>query len=206
MLYALRYFRVVAVVPPLFLAGFVFAALLAAIRLTSDPSSAVAALTPVLELQLFAAASGFEVPARRGYYDLLLTSGAARWQIAIAHGAASTLPGFVTWMCVGLLECAASHGARDASIAAGTCMAFVAWSLIAWAVAVFSSRTAATIVWMLVIAVPAFARVSPVVWLGVPASHIGVVPLAVMYAAAAAPFVVAMAWVIRGMTPLEASQ
>ena len=49
-LYALRYFQVVSVVPRLFLAGFVITVGAAAMRLTSDPSAVVEALTPVLLL------------------------------------------------------------------------------------------------------------------------------------------------------------
>ncbi len=102
--YAVRYFQVVGVVPPLLVGGFVIAVGAAVIRLTGDPSSAVEALTPVLLLQLFVASSGFRSPARRGYYDLLLTSGTPRWKIAIAHCLVSIGPGIVSWVCVGLRQ------------------------------------------------------------------------------------------------------
>ena len=64
--YVLHYFRVVAVVPPLFLAGFASVVAAAAITLALDPSAAREALAPVLLLQMFAASSGFAAPARRG--------------------------------------------------------------------------------------------------------------------------------------------
>jgi len=97
-IYALRYFQVVAVVPPLFLAGFVITIAASAVTLTDDPTAATEALTPVLLLQLFSASSGFQIPARRGYYDLLLTSGTPRWQIAVAHCLASVMPGITSWI------------------------------------------------------------------------------------------------------------
>ena len=144
-LYALRYIYVVGVVPPLFIAAFVIAVAVAAIRLTSDPSAAADALVPVLLLQLFVASPGFRFQARRGYYDLLLTAGVARWQIAVAHCLVSIIPGIVSWLCVGLLELSASHGTSSRAFAAGTCVAFVASSLVAWGSSVSSSRPAATV-------------------------------------------------------------
>ena len=98
----------VPVVPPLFSAAFAIAVGAAALRLMSDASAAIDALTPVLLLQLFVASSGFRFAARRGYYDLLLTSGTPRWQIALAHCLVSITPGIVSWMCVAVLEAAAT--------------------------------------------------------------------------------------------------
>jgi hypothetical protein len=49
----------------------------------------------------------------------------------------------------------------------GTCAAFIGASLVAWSVAVFSSRTATTVMWLLVLTIPVIARVvSPVQLLG----------------------------------------
>ena len=66
-LYAVRYFHVVPVVPPLFVVAFAIAVVAGAMRLMNDPSGAIDALTPVLLLQLFVAASGFRFAARRGW-------------------------------------------------------------------------------------------------------------------------------------------
>src|ERR1051325_657211 len=108
-LYALRYFLIVPVLPPLFNVAFAVAVAAAALRLISG-AAATDALTPVLLVQLFVASSGFRFAARRGYYDLLLTSGTPRWQIAIAHCLVSIFPGIVSWLCIGALEVAASRG------------------------------------------------------------------------------------------------
>jgi len=207
MLFAFRYFRVVRVVPTVFIGGFVLAIILAAIQVTRDPTAAVFALNPVLKLHLFASSSGFRLPARRGYYDLLLTSSTARWQVAVAHCGVSVMPGLVSWLCVALVELTATHGTHaGAAQAAGTCMAFVAWALIAWAVAVFSSRTTATIAWLVLISIPSIGRLSPLAWLGVNASAMDPLELFGTYALAAAAFATALLAVGRGSTPLEGAQ
>ena len=204
---ALRYFQIVPVVPPLFNVAFAIAVAAAALRLMSDRSAAIEALTPVLLLQLFVASSGFRFAARRGYYDLLLTSGTPRWQIAIAHCLVSILPGSVCWVCVGALEVAAHRGGGWVSITTGTCAAFISASLIAWGVAVFSSRTATTVVWLLVLTIPAIARVvSPVQLLGTTSSTANRFMLAVACGSAAVAFAAAITSIVRGSEPLEAAQ
>jgi hypothetical protein len=204
--FAFRYFRVVRVVPPIFFGGFTLAIVLAGVQLIRDPSTAVFAMNPVLKLHLFAASSGFQLPARRGYYDLLLASSAARWQVVIAHCGASVVPGLVSWLCVALLEVAVSRGEHAAAASAGTCMAFVAWSIIAWVVAVFSSRTAATIAWVVIVSIPGIGRLSPLGWLGVNASAMEPLELIGPYALAGAAFAVAVVSLVSGVTPLEGSQ
>ena len=206
MWFAFRYFHVVRVVPRIFIGGFILTIGLAGVQLIRDPSSGVFALNPVLKLQLFAASSGFQLPARRGYYDLLLTSSAARWQVVIAHCGASLTPGLVSWLCVALFEMVASRTEHATAAAAGTCMAFVAWSIIAWGFAVFSSRTTATIAWLVMMSVPGMGRLSPFGWLGVNASAIDPLELAGAYALAVAMLAAALWSLVRGVTPLEGSQ
>ena len=205
-LYALRYFQIVPVVPPLFNLAFSVAVAAAALRLMHDASAAIDVLTPLLLLQLFVASSGFTFAARRGYYDLLLTSRTPRWQIAIAHCLVSIVPGIVSWMCVGAVEVAASRNGRWLSIAPGTCAAFMGTSVIAWSIAVFSSRTATAVVWLLVLTIPAIAHlVSPVQLLGTTWSTAHRLMLATGCAAVAA-FTAAIVSIARGSTPLEAAQ
>ena len=208
LVYAIRYFVVVAVVPPVFVVGFVVASAAAAARLTADPAAAVEALTPVLLLQLFVASSGYQIPARRGHFDLLLTSPTPRWQVGLAHCVVSIAPGIMSWICVGLLELAASHGAHARSFAAGTTAAFLASSLVAWGTAVYSSRVACAIGWLLVMTIPPLARwVSPVQLLGTTAAGSGrVAMLLVALGAAAVPLAVGVLAIARGATPLEVSQ
>ena len=207
LLYAVRYFVVVSVVPRLFLAGFIVAVAAAAVRLANDPAAAVESLTPVLLLQLFVASSGFQVPARRGHFDLLLTSATPRWQIALAHCVVSITPGIVSWITVGMFELAASHGSQWASFAAGTCAAFVGSSLVAWGTAVYSSRTGAAIGWLLVMTIAPVAHlISPLRLVGVPAQNGQGIGVAVALASAIVTFAAALSYIIRGNTPLEATQ
>jgi hypothetical protein len=205
-LYALRYFQIVAVVPRLFVGGFAIAVLAAMLRLMVNPSAAIDAATPVLLLQLFVASSGFKSAARRGYYDLLLTSTTPRWQIALAHCLVSILPGIVSWLCVGILEVVATRGHRLDSLATGTCTAFIGVSLVAWSVSVLSSRTAAAVGWLLAMTIVPVARVvSPLQFLGVTAGTLG--RTAVIAAVVGlVPFAAAVISIVRGSTPLEATQ
>ena len=205
--YALRYFVVVAVVPRLFVVAFVIAVAAAAARLTADPTTALDALMPVLILQLFVASSGFQILARRGHYDLLFTSGASRWQIALAHCVVSIVPGLVAWLCVAALELAASHGTRATALAAGTLVSVIGSSVVAWGIAAHSSRTAGTILWLLLMTIPTVARiVSPVRLLG--ATLAGAQQVSVVSAAVGAGLVfgISVLGIVRADTPLEASQ
>jgi hypothetical protein len=206
-LYAVRYFHIVPVVPPLFNGAFAVALAAAAMRLMNDASAGIEALTPVLLLQLFVASSGFRFAARRGYYDLLLTSSTPRWQIALAHCLVSILPGAISWLCIGALEMAASHGTRWVWFAPGTCAAFMNASLVAWSVAAFSSRTATTVVWLLVLTIPAIARVvSPVQLLGTTWATADRFVLTTVCTTTIVAFGAAITSVVRGSAPLEAAQ
>jgi len=204
-LYALRYFFVVSVVPRFFIAGFVVAVAAAAARLTSDPSAATEALTPIVLLQMFVAPSGFQLPARRGYYDLLLTTGTTRWQVALAHCCASTAPGLVAWHCVSMLELAASHGRLAVCLAPGTCVAVTSVSIISWASGVFTTRAATGVGWLLLMSIPPITRLaSPLQLIGgsslASASPVSAIVIALMAAA------VAVGQIVRGETRLEAAQ
>ena len=203
--YAFRYFLVVAVVPRFFIAGFVITVAAAAAQVTSAPSASAEALTPIILLQMFAAPSGFQLPARRGYYDLLLTSGVPRWQIAVAHCLASVAPGLLAWLCVALLELAATHGRQAICLAAGTCIAVAAVSTMSWAVGVFASRAAAGMGWLLVMSIPPIAGVaSPLHLVGEtnPASPFSI---AVLLAALIASSVACLQ-IVLGEARLEAAQ
>lgn len=204
--YAVRYFHIVPVVPPLMNVAFAIAVGAGALRLMGDGAAVTDALAPVLWLQLLVASSGFRFAARRGYYDLLLTSGTPRWQIALAHCLVSVTPGLASWLCVAALELAINRGSRCISLSAGTCAAFIGASLTAWSVAVFSSRTATAVIWLLVMTIPAVARLlSPIQLLGVPWSTDRLVLVAAL-GAGAAMFAAAVVLIVRAPIPLEAAQ
>jgi hypothetical protein len=104
-------------------------------------------------------------------------------------------------------EAATSRGTRWLSIAPGTCAACIAASLLAWGVAAFSSRTATTVVWLLVLTIPSIARVaSPVQLVGTTWSTGDRFMLVTVCASALIAFGAAMVSIVRGSAPLEAAQ
>lgn len=204
-LYAIRYFHVVALVPRFFVGGFVIAVCAAAVLLVKDPSAGAEALTPVILLQMFVAPSGFQLPAQRGYYDLLLTTGTPRWQIALAHCVASTAPGFGAWLCVSILELAESHGRYSACLKVGTCAAMVAVSTVSWACGVFWSRATSSMGWLLLMSIPAVAGVaSPLRLIGTTSPFAP--SLLITLLMAVMPAGAAFAHIVVGETRLEAAQ
>lgn len=117
-------------------------------------STGVSVLVPVLMLQMFAAASGFDVPARRGHFDLLLTGGRGRLHIVSMHAAMSALPGLVAWVALGLSELLVAQTAS--AFASGTVAAFWIVSTLAWAMTVRLPRLSGGVVWLMLAAL-AFA-------------------------------------------------
>ena len=97
-LYMLRFFVVVPPMPLLMIGTFgVVTAVIGAVAVF-NPARAPDALTPILLLQLFACSSGFDVPARRGHYVLLLTHAGSRPLVLFAHWVASACPGVICWL------------------------------------------------------------------------------------------------------------
>lgn len=230
LLYLLRFFRVVSP-----LSGFVvwtFGVLVvgACTVVVMVPERAGGALAPILLMQMFAASSGFAVPARRGHYDLLLTRTGGRLGIALTHWLTSISPGVASWFIVASAESLAT-GRASASMATGTCAALALVSTIPWAVTIALPRFSGGIGWLLVLTISSitFSPGSPA-WLGGPDSidgrwkaawaflvyplaHVGrqlsaddvshVMPALVLAVCAMAA---AGAWVRRATFPLEAAQ
>ena len=148
----LRFFRVVVPVPGLIGRTFLIVALIGAVSIAGDPARAPGAMVPVLLLQSFAASSGVAVPARRGYYDLLLTGGHSRVWMALAHWLTSIAPGVATWLLDAGVEAAASGGVRTALLTSGTWAAMCLVSTLPWAITVRLPRFSGAIGWLLVLA------------------------------------------------------
>ncbi len=227
----LRFFRVVPTQPALIVWTFVVAVAVGVIAIVRDPSRSEGAMTPVLLLQLFAASSGFEVPARRGHYDLLITSGHHRISMALVHWATSIAPGILAWLFLAATE-AAVRGVPNARIlATGTVAAVGLVSTLPWAITVRLPRFSAGIGWLLALAISASVLSSGVaygtrspddvvelmwsawVFLVYPALLVGH-ELSVDEALIAAPalvlavasMVAACRWISRASIPLEAAQ
>jgi hypothetical protein len=216
-IYPLRFFRVVTTQPSLIVWTFVVVACVGVVSIVREPASGAAAMAPVLLLQLFAASSGFEVPARRGHYDLLLTSGHHRVWIALAHWATSIAPGVVVWLALALLESAVSLRA-GALLTSGTVSAMALVSTLPWAITVRLPRFSGGIGWLLALAIttsvwPAMDLSSAWGLLLYPAGLVGrtigvenVLVAGPGIVLALGAMVTACRWVARAAVPLEAAQ
>jgi hypothetical protein len=115
-----------------------------------DPASGEQVVVPIVFLQMFAASTGFAVPARRGHYDLLMTGGAGRLRIAATHLALSIAPGIAAWLAVACVEMAL-RGGESRALAGGSVAAVLLVSGLAWAVSVPLPRLSGGIIWLLTI-------------------------------------------------------
>lgn len=227
-----RFYRIVAPVPTL-----VSALALAVLGVCAGlavvaPEATSAPLAALLVLQIFAASSGVAGPARRGYYDALLSRGVGRAQLLCGHWLASTAPGAICWAAVALLDQLTHRGDGIARAGApGSLVALWLASSVPWAATVALPRFAAAIAWLVVLvtmlttlpsgqaalvaalddpAVAWWAAAATVVYpMGLvgrilsPAQWAMVAPALVLSVAAPAA---AFAWFTRADMPLEASQ
>jgi hypothetical protein len=152
LLYVWRFFQVVAPVSRLLRGTIAGVAMVAALLIALDRSRAAQALTPLLVLQLFAASSGFLVPARRGYYDLVLTAGERRVVVAAIHWAAAALPGVMAFGALVAAEAIGAGGGRRALLTSGTLTAMIVVSTVPWAAGVALPRFAIGVGWLVALA------------------------------------------------------
>jgi hypothetical protein len=227
----IHFFRVVSLHSPYLLLGLAVVGILGIVTVALDHTKATHALTPVLLLQMFAVSSGFQVPARRGHFDLLLSGGSTRIRIAVTHWALSALPGCAVWIVVGVAELVVSEGLHARAFLSGSAAALLLVSAVAWALTVPLPRLSGGVVWVvtMVVAVTmttgwrdalvAAARgdgtwVSrPFLFLLFPFSLIGtrielvdVPSLATVLVGALTLWAGAVWWIVRTDIPLEASQ
>lgn len=204
--FLIRFFRVVPPVPALMTSAFAASAAAAAVALGLHASNPEQALAPVFLLQTLAASSGFAVPARRGHYDLLLTSGVSRLRIGVAHLAASVLPGIVCWLVVAVLEAVTGGRFPRVSLATGTIAALTIVSALSWAMTVPLPRLTGGIVWLLVFAAPVNHAVFPVTasmlalpWtlVGTDLSSFGLLPVLSAAVVVVTTVVGALVWICR---------
>jgi hypothetical protein len=154
-----HFFRMVTPLPTLMVTTIGVVAVGSAVSVLLVPGRVEDALAPILVLQLFGAASGFLVPARRGYYDLLFTRGYGRWSIVIGHWWMSTVPGVCAWGVVCVAEAAARRSFPGVALATGSVAALMLVSALAWAFTVGMPRFSGAIAWLVVLA--ALTRVWP---------------------------------------------
>jgi hypothetical protein len=150
--YLVRFYAVVPPMPLLMIGAFVVVTIASTGVVVLEPTRTDGALTPLLLLQLFATSSGFDVPARRGHYDLLLTHGDARRRIIVGHWAASALPGVTSWLMLGLVSRATMNGDEPSPLfTMGTLTAVCLVSTIPWATTVRLPRFSGAIGWLLIV-------------------------------------------------------
>ena len=157
-LYLARFFFVVPPMPLLMIGALLVVTGVSAVVILVEPSRAAGALRPILLLQLFACSSGFDVPARRGHYDLLLTRGEPRRRVIVAHWAASALPGVLCWVLLAIVGYAVNNASsRAALLNAGTLSAVLFVSTIPWATTARLPRFSGAIGWLLILAMLSLA-------------------------------------------------
>lgn len=227
----LRFFRIVPTQPTLIVWTFLVVVCIGAVAIAREPSRSAGAMVPVLLLQLFAASSGFEVPARRGHYDLLLTSGRLRVWMALVHWMTSSAPGVVAWLLLAGTEAALSSQPRPALLASGTFAAMGLVSTLPWAITVRLPRFSGGIGWLLALAISTWVLASghvvgrtpeatagsfiwpaweflvyPVVFVGRELTLDEGLIAAPALIVSVASMVTACRWVSRASIPLEAAQ
>lgn len=161
LVYLARFFTAVPAVPPLTTGTFAVMTVIAIVVIVIDPARAAGALTPILLLQVFGNASGFDVHARRGHYDLLLTRGISRRRIVLAHWAASALPGVISWLIVASVSEVAAPGGELSLFTAGSVCGVILVSTIPWAITTRLPRFSGAIGWLLILATLTVATTTP---------------------------------------------
>jgi hypothetical protein len=227
----LRFFRIVPTQPTLIVWTFLVVVCVGVVAIVQEPSRSAGAMVPVLLLQLFAASSGLEVPARRGHYDLLLTSGQHRVWMALVHWMTSSAPGVIAWLMLAAIETALSTGHQRRLLASGTVAAMGLVSTLPWAITLRLPRFSGGIGWLLALAIstsvvasgnmpgraPAITAgdfiwsawgflVYPVAFVGRDLSVAEGLIAAPALIVSVASMVVACRWVSRASVPLEAAQ
>ena len=210
MLRLMRFFVVVPVVPRAMVIAFGLATLAGGIAVVVHVDLAVRTLAPVLLLQLFAAASGFMVPARRGHYDILLTRGDSRFVVAVVHWMMSVIPGILSWLVLALIERICGGTALTAPNAL---LALFVVSTLPWCFTLPLPRLTGGIMWLLVYALAASAlpeREAAPVSLLLPWALLSAAPhpaaVAIVVACIAAAMVASFAWIARMDVALESGQ
>lgn len=223
------FYRAVPLHSPYLRAALAATTAVAIATLVFKPSSGAQVVVPIVLLQMFAASTGFAVPARRGHYDLLITGGASRLRIAASHFTVSIAPGIAAWLLLACVELALAGG-RPRTLAAGSVVTMLLVSSLAWAISVPLPRLSGGIMWVLAVVMllttterwraPEWISSDPVafatgalLYLLCPFALVGqplaggaawmVLPAVGLSAAAVAS---ALTWITRVDLPLEASQ
>jgi hypothetical protein len=213
--YVVRYFRVVAPVPALLTASLAAATAAGVLTIVLEGPQDGAVAMPVIVLQAFSAATGFSAPARRGYFDLLLTRGQSRLRIALVQWGTAIAPGIVSCTVLAAASALFGRAAPNPLLSSGTLAAILMVSTIPWAVTVALPRFSGAIGWLLLVCTGAMTGIpwpSPVRELFFPLLVLGDRLMdrsgvaTAMIGLSLTSLLLAMTWVHRTDIPLEASQ
>lgn len=121
-----------------------------------NPADVDSAYGGILLLQMFGMSSGYAAQAARGYFDPLLVGRRSRRGTALAHLAATALPGMLAWTIV---AAAASLLGRfsDAASPSRT-VALLLVTAVAWAAGLALPRLTAGALWSLLLVAVAMSR------------------------------------------------
>jgi hypothetical protein len=160
LVYLARYFHVVPPIPRLMIGSFVVLTIAGGLVTLVTAHDHGAGALPIVVLQAFSASTGFAVPARRGFYDLLLARGTTPARIAIVQWVVAVSPGLLSWAILGSIH-AALDGGENPLLRSGSVVAFLMASTIPWAINVALPRFSGAIGWLLLICL---ASTGGVIW------------------------------------------
>src|SRR5262249_12838427 len=106
----------------------------------------------VLVLQMFVAATGYRVPARRGHFDPLLTAASHRRRVAQWHWLWSMAPGLVAWLAVAFIMVVVQR-AWPTPLELRAIVAFFFVSTAAWAISLPLVEHGSGVLWLIVLIV-----------------------------------------------------
>jgi hypothetical protein len=112
-------------------------AVLAAGAIAFDLLSTVdhsAILVCILFLQMFACSCGYVTHGSRGYYDPVLTAGAPKWSVGIAHLAAAATPGVLAWLAIATWSAIRGGPESDLGLRPASIVFLLLVSTVSWAI------------------------------------------------------------------------
>jgi hypothetical protein len=155
LLYVFRYFQVVPPIPALMTGAFAVITVVGMLSIALSVNGGATAAVPVVVLQAFGSSTGFSAPARRGYFDLLLSRGEPRTRIALVQWLTAIAPGLTSWAMLALAYTLSRPAAENPLLASGTVVALIMASTIPWAVTVSLPRFSGAIGWLLLVSLGA---------------------------------------------------
>lgn len=145
--HTLQFFGVVRPVPRLMRVTFAVVTIASAARILLGTGIVARVLLPILLLQTFAVSTGFMAYARRGHFDLLLTRGAGRVQVAAIYWLLSATPGILCWLTLAVVEIV--WHCTAVLLSGGTVAAVLCVSMVPWAISVPLTRFSGATGWLL---------------------------------------------------------